>query len=618
MYKVCNCVSMVTTGAPACTVQPYFRGIAFSIGGSKALRFDTTRLGPFPEESIKFFDGYVEYSLQVDFDLWLDFGLDMKIPKIFPGGAGQDLICSPAEAAPGAEKKTEVKFPEVRSKISMFIKSDVSNDGEFFAVIAIDSFRLVFASIFELDMGSAYGALRVRSENPGCAPSGIFFGGLIQPQFTFGDELKEFLSLPTLTLDVKAGFTWLDDGSAESAGDYVQSVFFRAETEFNFLGITSRAMFEVQYFDDKEFIRRRDFDENVCCTGEQTNCNIPNSALETFIQRDDITAQPTLALFMGIEDMVFAFGCKYIFTLPQPFYFHSFFLTVLCAKVIKFESIEGEFIIQIASDDFAMRVRLFADVKVLFIVGVRLEVIFEISEGGDNWLASFEAELEVNIGLGTLITGVRASAAVGDFTQSGRALQEESATSSVITRSSTSSFLDADWNLNFYADWETAQWLEDLGKAIVEGLKFLYEGLKLVWEGLKQAVEAAWNVIKNIAAAIGGAIADFFGGISDGLDKLGQGLEDGIDAIESFFDGTNLGAVGDIIGAVGGGVVNIIGAASDAFGAVEALFSGDFESAGQLVLDVLASPFYGTSNFSVENLNKRDEYLNCPVFRNSK
>jgi hypothetical protein len=77
---------MKTKGVPACTVQPYFRGIAISTSDSEALVFNSKTLGPFPEKSIKIYDGYLEYDLEAKFDVWLDFGLDMKIPKLFPLG----------------------------------------------------------------------------------------------------------------------------------------------------------------------------------------------------------------------------------------------------------------------------------------------------------------------------------------------------------------------------------------------------------------------------------------------------------------------------------------------------------------------------------------------------
>lgn len=86
VYKLCNCISMKIKGVPLCVVQPYFRGLAVSTSDSHALVFDTTRMGPFPKDSIKVFDGYVEYSLKAEFDIWMDFGLDIEIPKMLPKG----------------------------------------------------------------------------------------------------------------------------------------------------------------------------------------------------------------------------------------------------------------------------------------------------------------------------------------------------------------------------------------------------------------------------------------------------------------------------------------------------------------------------------------------------
>lgn len=229
---------------------------------------------------------------------------------------------------------------------------------------------------------------------------------------------------------------------------------------------------------------------------------------------------------------------------------------------VKIESVELEFIFQLADTDFATRVRLDAQVEVLFIIGIKIDVLFELNSGG--WLAEFEAELEVNLGAigGTVTTGIRASAEVGDYTYTAkeeRALKETNSSLAISHRDlDSSSLLDADWDLEFYANWDIPQWLEDIGKAIVEGLKSLWDGLKAVWDGLKDLVSAAWDAIKNIASEIGGAIAKVFGEISDALEDIADDVEKGIDAVSAFLDGKGLGVFGDLIGIGGEAIGNII------------------------------------------------------------
>jgi hypothetical protein len=231
----------------------------------------------------------------------------------------QDLVCKPSEVPVDQEgkKAKDLKIPEIRTKGSLFIKNniDVQNpdeDGELLLVMAIDEIKMLVFKVFELDLGSAYGAVRIRSENPNCFPSGIFIGGDFEPTFTFGDELKPLLSIiPKRSVSVKAGITWLDDGSAEDESDYLQSFFFNAEMEYGFLGITTTAMIELQYFDDKEFLRRSNLDKDICCSAETgaTACGEKNAVLNQFIKKN--SPAPTIAIFMSIQDMKFHGGSKF-------------------------------------------------------------------------------------------------------------------------------------------------------------------------------------------------------------------------------------------------------------------------------------------------------------------
>lgn len=232
----------------------------------------------------------------------------------FSGVKPQDVICKPSEKVTRASTRD---IPKILTKGSLFIKNDLLTDtenGELLVVMAVDEIKMIVAKVLSLDLGSAYGALRVRSEDPSCFPSGLFIGGKLKPVFTVGEGLKPFLSiLPELEIDVKAGITWLDDGSAEDESDYIQSFFFRGEMQFGFLGISTTSEIELQYFDDKEFIRRKRFNETVCCTEEKgaTQCGTPNSALDSFISNTNVTPQPTIAMFMALNNMTFG-GSKFV------------------------------------------------------------------------------------------------------------------------------------------------------------------------------------------------------------------------------------------------------------------------------------------------------------------
>lgn len=283
-----------------------------------------------------------------------------------------------------------------------------------------------------------------------------------------------------------------------------------------------------------------------------------------------------------------------------------------------------EFIVQIPEreDEFAIQINIEAKVTVLFIAGVRIETGFTLI--GDNWEAKFNAELEANVGIGTVIMGVRASAKVGEFTytaKEARALQQSNSSIANSHRDLDSlSFLDADWDLEFYANWETAEWVKEIGKAVVAALKAVYAAISAVWEGLKDAVAAAWNAVQELAGLIGGAIADLFGSISAGLDDLAEGVERGVDAVADFLDGEGLGALSDVLDVGGEAFTNLIGGASDAFSAAEAIFDGDLEGFADSAIDAITSPWAADviEDKEVIDLKRNDPTLNCPLYQKSK
>mmetsp|Transcript_27833 Transcript_27833/g.39104 ORF Transcript_27833/g.39104 Transcript_27833/m.39104 type:complete len:270 (+) Transcript_27833:2253-3062(+) len=174
-------------------------------------------------------------------------------------------------------------------------------------------------------------------------------------------------------------------------------------------------------------------------------------------------------------------------------------------------------------------------VSVLFVADVEVTVLLEITD--DQAFASFVASVEANVGFGTVTTSINAEAtvdalAIGDGTPNG-------------------SFLDADWNLDFNTKWDTAQWLEDLGRLIWEGLKEFGKQLLQLWNTISGFVTDVFNAVKDIAKAIGGAIADVLETINEAIDGVQNFVNDGIDVVVDFFNDKGLQAVGALVGAVG-------------------------------------------------------------------
>jgi hypothetical protein len=509
-----------------------------------------------PDGSFTVFDGYTDYSFQVDADLWLDFALKIAIPKMLPGDLKQDSLCPAPESSPPVPKK---EMPEFLLKASIFIKDDSSGSGEIMAVAAFDYMKMVFKGIIEIDLGAALAALRIRSSNAECFPSGFFLNAEIEPKLDISDDspLKPLMFfIPSLKADVAAGVTWLDNGTAKGAQDIIQSFFLKADLDFDFLGIVQTARVEFQYFDDKEFIRRRNFDKEKCCDNDETvSCNIPDTALNKFVNDDKFSPKPTIGIYAGVEDIKFAFGCKLRLHMSFEFYLSiaSLISILFSIIVVVFENISLELIVQLDLDG-ALRARAEADITALF-VQIYTQVLFEKYE--DNWMASFQGEIEANIGVGTVIAGVIASVSVGEYTVTERErirmlqitednnAEAEDASSS--RELALGSFKDADWDLEFYSNWETAQWVEDLGEFIYEGLVLVYNELSKAWNDLVDFVEKTWGGIKQLAELIGGEIAKMFKGISQAIDEAGKIADDAVDYVVAALDGEGLKGLGDIL-----------------------------------------------------------------------
>jgi hypothetical protein len=296
---------------------------------------------------------------------------------------------------------------------------------------------------------------------------------------------------------------------------------------------------------------------------------------------------------------------------------------------VVFRNIEIELIVQLDLDG-ALRASANADVKVLFILNIRIGVTFEKYE--DNWMAEFQGEIKLNIGIGTITAGVIASVSVGEYTitEQDRIRMLHSKASNHTESEGASrelalgSFKDADWDLEFYSDWETAQWVEDLGELIYEGLLEIYKVLAEAWDALVKFVEETWNAITNLAKAIGGAIADFFEGISQAIEEIGKFVDDGVDYVVAAFDGVGLDGLGDIleIGAdfvIGSGLRQL----SSLTDAGEKMANGDvLEGLGDAIVSLVYSKYKDNQKtVTLKNEDgtvKEDETYSCPLLRTCK
>jgi len=303
---------MYSTGVPACTVQPYFRGIAVSTGGSNSLKYNSP-------DALTFFDGNVQYDLvNVSGDAWLSFGIDIGVPKLL-NAIPSDIICIPLG---GNEKPAKPAGPPFNVQVagSLFVKNDLGDeddDGELLILGVVDEIIIKFKGVVQIDVGTLNAALRIRASKPECFPSGLFFSAIISPVVTFGVKVSPFLSFafePNGEREIFGGVSWLDRGDVKPK-DYIQSFFYKETREMVFLGITFDSLLEFQYFDDKEFARRQDFDPTVCCPegGEFANCEIPDTGLAKLMTRekDTFKVQPTFGIFAQLENMDF-FGSKFV------------------------------------------------------------------------------------------------------------------------------------------------------------------------------------------------------------------------------------------------------------------------------------------------------------------
>ena len=196
-------------------------------------------------------------------------------------------------------------------------------------------------------------------------------------------------------------------------------------------------------------------------------------------------------------------------------------------------------------DNASVSIFLACEVEALYLVGISIRVKFLKTPQGTE--AEFFASTTLDALVGKLKVSLTAKAAVGDYLNS----QDSESTRALATLDdketralSSGNLLDADWDLQFQCDWETAQWLKDLGAAIVEGLKIIGAAIAFVWNEITEFVSVAWDAIKDLAAEIGGAIAGLFLEMGKLVDGAKYFVAEGVDAAAIFLRG-EAGALGD-------------------------------------------------------------------------
>lgn len=554
MYDFCNCISVKSPpNVPACTIQPYFRGFAIDVSDDTSLNYN-------PPNAFTYYDGNVEYSFPGGFqgDAWLGFALKFVVPEV-PKDLTK-LVCIPV---PLIRSPTELSnILEVELSGSMFIKNDLNNgdDGELLVLGKIGDYDPITISLrggFKIEIDAEINAaLRVRSERPECFPSGLFFQARINPKMTFGalsSPILEFSSSDTQgDTEVSTGVTWKDRGDVEPE-DYLQSIFLRAERTFVFLGESFTVEVEIQYFNDQEFTRRKNFDAVVCCEGG-TQCDVSetSSLAEFLLDDENIQPQPTFAVYAELRGFNFY-------------------------EIVKIEEVKLFVLFQIPKEENGVSLIIQFSAKVsALIFSAETLVIFAATENGA--YASFEGTIEIDAGrvLGKAIITVKGRAEIGDY------LNREQDAPLIVPNSDRDlqdvSFGDADWSLSVDVDYSPPQWLADIGKGIVNAVKFIANEIGEAWDEVTAFVQDSFDAIVSLGRELGDEISEIFDALASAVGEAGDELEGAIDSVASLFGDAGVGPIEDFLE----GFSDIAGFAFDVFESGFSIgsdiFSGDFSN----------------------------------------
>lgn len=272
------------------------------------------------------------------------------------------------------------------------------------------------------------------------------------------------------------------------------SYHIAVDANVDLMGIRLQVDAEIQYISEKEFVRRRTYAFEDCClsAGNSSECTTPDekSPITKWIDDTSINAQPTVAFYLDVKQ-----GSSTL----------SFF------SVLTFKEIQVRFLAQFESDA-AFELYIRTKITVFYIADIDAFVSFTARDGFSSWKAEFGVTAEIELGLGKATFGLEGFVEVGEYLYdtSSTAVAPLVEDGGAVVQAAT--FRDADWDITFTADWETAQWLKDVGEFILEGLKVLYGLLEDAWNAIVGFVEDVWEGIKELVGIIGGAINDLLDG----------------------------------------------------------------------------------------------------------
>ena len=140
------------------------------------------------------------------------------------------------------------------------------------------------------------------------------------------------------------------------------------------------------------------------------------------------------------------------------------------------------------------------------------------------------------------------------------------------------SFGDADWSLSVDFDYSPPQWLEDVGKLIVNAVKVIANEIGEAWDEVTAFVQDSFDAIVSLGRELGDEISEIFDALASAVGEAGDELEGAIDSVASLFGDAGVGPIEDFLE----GFSDIAGFAFDVFESgfsiASDIFSGDFSN----------------------------------------
>jgi hypothetical protein len=320
---------------------------------------------------------------------------------------------------------------------------------------------------------------------------------------SLGEGIRKYLNIPNPQATADLGITWLDP-TPDDPADAIQSIFLRLQwSGLSLMGFNiPNATVEIQYFDDLEFQRRRDWNRDTCCyldnVADPTDCGYQVSPITEYITQPDAFGnmrepQPTLAMFFDCPGSINYIG-----------------------GIVTWSNILVKFMTSVPEnpgDDFRILFSFELQVDVLYIASLAIEASIETvtdSNGDTDIYAEFYAKAAVNVAVGVATCTIHAKAIVTDLTFDvlpdraleaaiieHRRLKEEGRDAPPVHRQLDTigggSLENADFDLDVDLDFQVAEWVEDLAELVYEALTIVYQDLQVAWDAIADFAEGLWN-----------------------------------------------------------------------------------------------------------------------------